>query len=410
MKSDFPGYFALSPAKIKNLWDTGIFVFDANILLGLYRYSDATREEFFETLEMVKNRCWLPHQAVKEYFNNRLSVIGKQEDAYSDIIKSMDEMESKFKNSHQHPFLGEKAFERLCEGFSIAKDELCKSKAFHTKRINDDDVLVSIEKIFKNRIGGQYSEEDLKALITEGEDRYKKNIPPGFRDNKKQDATDETKKYGDWILWKQLLQKTESSKYGVIFVCDDRKDDWWELFRGKTLGARPELVKEFKKVSDSDFHMYSSDRFLEFAGQYLDRPVSAVALSEMRELKHVDEYRRRRILNDRQMNDRRIKLDRLDSEEYQRRIEMSRHEYKEKFDEYKNERNYLYHLKEKLSKHINMGGPSMIDDSEFETKEEISDRLRELDRMESELDLLRNRKLRRQLGEGQGGNNTTPYY
>ncbi len=151
MKTQFPGYFSLTKARISKLWNEGLFVFDTNILLGLYRYSDATRKEFFSTLDTIKDRCWLPHQAVKEYFDNRLSVIGKQEDAYADIIKSMDDIEQKLKNSHQHPFLSEKALERLCKDFDVTRSELQKSKSFHTDRINNDDVLTEIEKIWHNR-------------------------------------------------------------------------------------------------------------------------------------------------------------------------------------------------------------------------------------------------------------------
>ncbi len=210
MKNQFPGYFSLPGARVKRLWDEGIFVFDANILLGLYRYSDSTRKEFFSTLDAIKNRCWLPHQAAKEYFNNRLTVIGKQEDAYADMIKLMNDIEQKFKNSHQHPFLSPRVLDRLCRDLEIARQELERSKSFHTTRINSDDVLTEIEKIFRDRVGTDYDEREMSILITEGEERYSKSIPPGFRDGKKDDSTDPTRKYGDFILWKQILAKATS--------------------------------------------------------------------------------------------------------------------------------------------------------------------------------------------------------
>lgn len=297
MKTQFPGYFPLSDERTKKLWNDCIFIFDANILLGLYRYSDDTRKEFFATLKQIKERCWLPHQAVKEYFNNRLNVIGKQEDAYSDIIKSMDEIEVKFKNNHQHPFLSQKVLDGLCKSFHAARSELEKSKSSHASRINGDDVLDGIEKIFGDRIGAPYSDDDLKEISIEGEDRYKKGIPPGFKDAKKDDDTDSSRKFGDLILWKQILKKAEVDRIGVVFVCDDRKDDWWLKFKGKTLGARPELIKEFVGVAGTDFHIYSSDRFLEFAGKYLGRNVSTIAVSEMRELKNFDEELRKSKIN-----------------------------------------------------------------------------------------------------------------
>ena len=99
----------------------------------------------------------------------------------------------------------------------------------------------------------------MKPIIDEGEKRYNKFIPPGFRDANKEDVADNTRKYGDLLIWKQLMYKALSEKKGIIFVCDDRKDDWWLEFRGKRIGPRPELIKEFKNVTENDFYMYSSD-------------------------------------------------------------------------------------------------------------------------------------------------------
>lgn len=170
------------------------------------------------------------------------------------------------------------------------------------------------------------------------------------------------------------MQKAEGSKHGIVFVCDDRKDDWWEQFRGKTLGARPELVEEFKKVSDGDFHMYSSDRFLEFAGEHFNRQVSAGAVSEMRELKRADEERRHHMMIARRR--------RREVEEYERRIERSRHELMEELEKLENERRYLYHQRDKLSKGMDIEDPSVLKASEFEAMEQIIDRLRKLEHRE----------------------------
>lgn len=377
MKSNFPGYFALSTNRIKRLWDEGIFVFDANILLGLYRYSDATRKEFLSTLEPIKERCWLPHQAVKEFFNNRLTVIGKQEDAYSEIVKSMDEMEGKFRNSHQHPFLSEKVLERLCNDFDMAKRELQKSRDFHTKRIHDDEVLGSLERVFRDRIGEAYQGEELKELIAEGEDRYAKNIPPGFRDGKKEDPSDETRKYGDLILWKQILDRAKTTNQGIIFVCDDRKDDWWLQFRGKTLGARPELVKEFKQATESDFHMYSSDRFLEFAGEHFDRQISSGAVTEMREMKRLDEERRRsRMIARKRIHEMEILSRQIEEKREALIYEMSRIDH---------EKMFLKEEREALASNIKIDDPAAISSSDFEKVEKIMMKIHQLEHREAML-------------------------
>ena len=38
MKELFPGYFKETEGHLREIWDTSLFVFDANILLNLYRY------------------------------------------------------------------------------------------------------------------------------------------------------------------------------------------------------------------------------------------------------------------------------------------------------------------------------------------------------------------------------------
>ena len=377
MKNQFPGYFSLPKAQIKKLWDEGLFVFDANILLGLYRYSDATRKEFFATLDAVKERCWIPHQAAKEYFDNRLSVIGKQEEAYVDIVKSMDDIENKFKSSHQHPFLSPKVLDRICKDFEIARDELEKSKSFHTSRITDDDVLAEIERIFRDRIGLPYSDKDLSSILVEGEERYKKNIPPGFRDGKKDDSADSTRRFGDLILWKQILDKAKADKQGVIFVCDDRKDDWWLQFKGKTLGPRPELIKEFIGMAGTNLHIYSSDRFLEFAGEHFERKVSEVAVTEMRELKRFDEEKRRHMIE--------LHKRRMEFEARAARIDAERQDLGNALKHLEIERSMMEHSRQNLARKVHLEDPAALTQIDFERLEEFAARSAEMDHRMREL-------------------------
>ena len=55
MKDLFPGFFKESEANLKKAWDESIFVFDANILLNFYRYSDSTRKELLSLLDKLNN-------------------------------------------------------------------------------------------------------------------------------------------------------------------------------------------------------------------------------------------------------------------------------------------------------------------------------------------------------------------
>ena len=85
MKSQFPGYYRPTQAEFKELWNDCIFILDTNVLLNLYRYDEATRNDFLVTLEYVKDRLWIPHQVALEYQENRNQVIKSEEKRLNDI-------------------------------------------------------------------------------------------------------------------------------------------------------------------------------------------------------------------------------------------------------------------------------------------------------------------------------------
>jgi hypothetical protein len=155
------------------------------------------------------------------------------------------------------------------------------------------DVAVSIHDEISNlvgeAIGERLSEVELDAIYKEGEERYKKKIPPGFRDaNSKKD----NEIYGDLVIWKEMIAKAKADQRGVIFITDDLKDDWWHDFKGAKLGPRPELVEEFQRETHQPFYMYSLAQFLENAGLHLNKTVDRQAIQEIEE----DETTQRKLM------------------------------------------------------------------------------------------------------------------
>jgi len=292
MKDLFPGHFKESERSLKQVWGSCIFVFDANILLNFYRYSDSTRSEFLQLLQKIQERVWLPHRAAEEYLNNRLSVIDQQERSYDDTAKSINSLRSDLDNARQHPFVSQRAMKQVNKVFDLLCNELSENKEAHTKRISDDEIKKSISSIFENNVGQPYSRESLEKMISDGKERYKQKIPPGFKDGTKSGDSDvfteKCRKYGDLIVWNQVIDKSIETKKGIVLVTDDKKEDWWEKFKGKTVGPRPELVKEFKDRAENTFHMYQADRFLELARENLNEQVSDEIVEEIREVRRRD--------------------------------------------------------------------------------------------------------------------------
>ncbi|HEJ1194234.1 TPA: hypothetical protein SLU40_002079 [Pseudomonas aeruginosa] len=87
MKNIFPGHFPEETINIEELWGSCIFALDTNVLLNLYRYSDATKEKLIEALTAIKDRLWIPYRVAEEYLENRLNTILEQQNKYETTIK-----------------------------------------------------------------------------------------------------------------------------------------------------------------------------------------------------------------------------------------------------------------------------------------------------------------------------------
>jgi len=299
------------------MWDSCIFVVDANILLNMYRYSDATRQEFLKVLESIKMRMWLPHRAAEEYFENRLSVIAQQEKTYDETIRAIQNVQGDLKNSRQHPFISDKLLKRLDGLFDDVGKELANNKEVHSKRAASDEIQEALRVLFEGNVGEPYSEEELASICKEGESRYANKVPPGYKDDTKTESdagrVSNRRRFGDLIIWRQLIDKAIAEKKGVVFVIDDKKEDWWAIFKGRTIGPRPELIKEFQEKTKKKFYMYQADRFLDFASRHFKQAVKRESVDEIRDMRQQDmlELRKDRKLRERLLAEKRMIQERL---------------------------------------------------------------------------------------------------
>jgi hypothetical protein len=71
MRTTFLGYYRFTEEEFSTLWEDCLFIFDANVILNLYRYSAGTSEALLNILRGISDRMWLPHQIALEYQDNR---------------------------------------------------------------------------------------------------------------------------------------------------------------------------------------------------------------------------------------------------------------------------------------------------------------------------------------------------
>ncbi|MFC1949434.1 PIN-like domain-containing protein [Chloroflexota bacterium] len=314
MKEIFPGYYRPTEEEFARLWDKCIFIFDTNVLLDLYRYPKKTSDDLIRILKEISSRVWIPYQVAIEYQANRLEVVADQvnrcDEVKTYLNKTSNDIEKWFKDKQlegRHPSIESKEFiEKLKGEFGGFIKELEVIEKKQPDVDDEDKIREEIDSIFKGRIGNQPSgQEYLDNIYKQGEERYIRKQPPGYKDIDK--SNDDEKKpffyggllfkrvYGDLILWNQTIDKAKEKEEfkNIIFIMSDSKEDWWEEARGRTIGPRPELFAELRSAAGvSLFYMYTTERFMAYAEERLGIKV------EKESIKQAELYSQRKRLLD----------------------------------------------------------------------------------------------------------------
>ena len=307
MKNIFKGYYQLDKDEFKSLWENALFIFDTNVLLNLYRYQSSTRDALLKVMEQLGDRSWVPYHVGLEFQRNRLKVIAEQHKRFSEVRgivgKSISGMKNEFdglqlkkRHSHINPDALLANIEKVqAEFFEELKNLEEKSISVNS----DDEIRNRIDNLFQNSIGSPPEDQKvIDDLFSEGESRYKNNIPPGYKDSSKDEKNPDEftysgitykRKYGDLIIWKQIMSHAASNELkNIIFITDDNKADWWwkvESSGTKTIGVRPELKDEiYREAKVENFHVYNTEGFLSYANEQLNAQVTEEAIEEVREM------------------------------------------------------------------------------------------------------------------------------
>jgi hypothetical protein len=149
--------------------------------------------------------------------------------------------------------------------------EIEKSKKCDCDWLKIDKIETELNKIFQNKVGTAFDSAKLNEIYKNGQERYEKEIPPGYEDrNKDNNDKSGTRKFGDLIIWFQIIEQAKTDKKPIIFVTDEQKKDWWwKINETITIGPRYELRKEIKDQAEVEFYMYQSEQFMKHAGEYL---------------------------------------------------------------------------------------------------------------------------------------------
>jgi len=256
MKNAIKEFICLSEDEKRQLWGTAVFVFDTNVLLDLYRYSNNTRETLIKAISSLKERVYLPYHIAYEFMNNRFEVILESVMKYSALEKDMQNFIEKLKTT-----LRLEDNDENLDGLKKCIKEWLNEREDNDLTVNnpqEDSILDIVLDMFDKKVGPKYTNEEYQTMCDEGKQRYDKKIPPGYDDINKPEN-----KYGDYIIWSDILKYSKNSKNDIIFITRDLKDDWWLTIKGRKICPHIRMNREFIEQTKQRFYMYSVKSFLE---------------------------------------------------------------------------------------------------------------------------------------------------
>jgi hypothetical protein len=276
-----------------SLWQDGVVVLDASVLLDFYKYSETTLEETFSVLRALADseRLWLPYQAALEYHRQRPTVIVAQETEQYDVAylalaklkKAADELRDKL---GQHAYLDPDEtvaiLDRAAQDFEA---HLKQAREDHPDFRQSDSIRSTLDDLYEGRVGQPWADQRLAEVATTGKDRYARAVPPGYADAEKPAHL----RFGDLVFWLQTLEFAKTNSTDVIVVTNDSKEDWWIKPKGQLFGPRAELRAEFHAETGREFYMYSHDRFMTWAADYLEIGVDQESIDEIRDVRESNE-------------------------------------------------------------------------------------------------------------------------
>ncbi|KRE96657.1 hypothetical protein ASG89_30795 [Paenibacillus sp. Soil766] len=302
MSSKFFAYSGYDNDVTRKLWPIAIISFDTNTLLNIYKMTPDARNQFLSVLQTFKERLWMPYQVGKEFYSNRRFVIESE-------LKSLQNAKLYFKKNLETLATGieksairfraqlatdlQKELIDLNERISIMIDR-CPDKIYRKEYFDgpalkaEDPISKELFEIYSDKIGDGFNPEEILEIYEEGEKRYNLSIPPGFEDavNK-----EDFRKYGDLVIWKELIKRAKEVAKPIIFITDDAKPDWWER-NYEFKRPHPELLDEFYRRSGQYVQIYTYNEFIDQASVLIkDFPETAKAVEEIKAINEEDRDR-----------------------------------------------------------------------------------------------------------------------
>ncbi|MFG3033456.1 PIN domain-containing protein [Streptomyces sp. NPDC048253] len=263
-------------------------VFDTNAILNLYRMNASARDEYLHVLETISSRIWIPRKVTEEFHKNRLSSVDSHirglEEKSNSVLDAAETLRTSIRdfarlrslgggvNAYIAPF--NESISQITESIKREVKDFDLSPA---KLVSEDPILKRLAVIFDGRVGVGIPPEQQEEAQAEAERRQSEKIPPGYKDAGKKGEGG----YGDYFIWREILNHAKESKSPILFVSTDVKEDWIRTQCGLSVGPRPELVQEMRETAGVQYSHLPLATFLTRASHVLKVQVSPETIDQV---------------------------------------------------------------------------------------------------------------------------------
>lgn len=279
--------------EIRRLLENGyVIIPDTNVLLNLYRYSPEFSEFGLQCLQKVITNIYLPATVRIEFgkhcraafsdMEKRINNAGKSTEhqvtaARNKILSSCDPLE---RLHFPEVDVFRSKLETLLNQLAKTANEFFEERRgleLSSHYWGGTDKVVELVKSIESydHLFPAPTQEDIFLWCEEGQERYKNEIPPGFKDAKNKDGV---RKYGDLIIWKELLNFARIESKDIIFITDDVKADWWETENEQRI-FHHKLIAEFRKTGRTIIACESQDFYTAVSNDYGIEKTDAIELA-----------------------------------------------------------------------------------------------------------------------------------
>lgn len=270
---DALAYLNAKTPKPSKLGEDGIYAFDANALITLYKVGNQATdvEVLFRKLASQK-RLYVPERALQECLKNRTGALSyAMQEFHKQVsvnhspsvpVVPMLAEHSEYDHAKEHSASIEKGRKDFRKAIEAMKSKLCDWGW-------DDPVTKLFCEVFTpERIVKCTTERT--AIVSDLKWRLQMKLPPGYADASKPDGG-----IGDVLIWHTLIELGKSKQASVVFVSNDEKSDWVVNVNDVAVTARGELIAEFFAKTGQHFAVMNLTRFLEL-NQANDQTIEAV--------------------------------------------------------------------------------------------------------------------------------------